>query len=589
MTTKKIGKYEIVRELGRGAMGIVYEGRDPDIGRKVAIKTIRFDVINRKAEQEEAQKRFMREAQSAGNLSHPNIVTIYDVGQDKGLTYIAMEFIEGEDLENLIAEGRRLPLESTINLIEQIGEALDFAHRHGIIHRDIKPGNVLIDKEGRPRLLDFGIARVSNSTMTQANTVMGTPYYMAPEQIAGRAVDHRADIFSLGAILYEILTLAKPFPGENMTTVIYRILNEEPPETRSFDRTLPAGLDYVVKKALAKNPAQRYQTCREFSDDLRNASAFAGQAFVGGTAAGGMEAAAPSEAKPRKPLLIVLGAMMLVVVVGTALVLLAKKSPRSADYGGGGGGIPVTAASKGDEAPVKTEDQGQAAQAAAAKPEAVKTEAAVKPSETPDAAPSRLPAGGGGGSLSKTETKAEPARDDDPVRRASEIEDRLQLVRTAFQRESFEVCMREARKILALAPDHPEAKKFLDMATIKYGPMRLQSMLLSYLDAVKRGTILDFFGLNGTPAFFNAIKTELLPLLATHDTFQATASGVSTLIMDNLDGTYRAEMTFSEIFTARSRARNRRVVISEGKVLWNLIQSGDNWLIQKITRLAPPD
>jgi len=330
-----------VRELGRGAMGIVYEGRDPDIGRKVAIKTIRFDVINRKAEQEEAQKRFMREAQSAGNLSHPNIVTIYDVGQDKGLTYIAMEFIEGEDLENLIAEGRRLPLESTINLIEQIGEALDFAHRHGIIHRDIKPGNVLIDKEGRPRLLDFGIARVSNSTMTQANTVMGTPYYMAPEQIAGRAVDHRADIFSLGAILYEILTLAKPFPGENMTTVIYRILNEDPPETRSFDRTLPAGLDYVVKKALAKNPAQRYQTCREFSDDLRNASAFAGQAFAGGTAAGGTEAAAPAEAKPRKPLLVVLGAMMLVVVVGTALVLLTKKSPRSADYGGGGGGIPA--------------------------------------------------------------------------------------------------------------------------------------------------------------------------------------------------------------------------------------------------------
>jgi len=151
------------------------------------------------------------------------------------------------------------------------------------------------------------------------------------------------------------------------------------------------------------------------------------------------------------------------------------------------------------------------------------------------------------------------------------------------------VCIREARKILALAPDHAEAKKFLDMATIKYGPMQIQSMLLSYLDAVKRGTILDFFGLNGTPAFFNAIKTELLPLLATHDTFQATASGVSTLIMDNLDGTYRAEMTFSEIFTARSRARNRRVVISEGKVLWNLIQSGEDWLIQKITRLAPPD
>jgi len=594
MGANKIGKYEILRELGRGAMGIVYEGWDPDIGRKVAIKTIRFDVISQRAEQDEAQKRFTREARSAGNLNHPNIVTIYDVGQDEGLTYIAMEYIEGESLETMIAEGRRPELEAVLSLIGQIGDALDFAHRHGIIHRDIKPGNILIDKDGRPRLLDFGIARVSSSTMTQTNMVMGTPYYMAPEQIAGKTVDHRADIFSLGTILYEILTLTKPFPGENITTVIYRILNEEPPEPRVYDQNLPAGLDYVVKKALAKNPAQRYQSCRELADDLRNSAAFEGMAFEGGAVPEGSEAALPqAEPKPRKTLLLIVGAMMAVVAIAAAVFLLTGKGSKSPDYAGGGVSPKTEAATPAVSADAKkpeTQESGKGGQ----KPGLEKTDlsAQIADRETPPAKPTenakqkgtKTPDKKEEEPVPKADTKTEPVKIEVSPKTAAEIEDRLQLVQTAFQKEAYDKCIKEARKILALDPAHAEARTYLDMATLKYAPIQLQSLMNVYRESVKRGALIDFFGLNGTPEFYNEIKAATQALVTDYEDFQVSVSGVSSQIIDRGDGSYRAELNFSEILTAVSRQKKTRVMLSEGKIKWDLVSRDEVWRIRKITR-----
>ncbi|MGD2294355.1 MAG: protein kinase [Candidatus Aminicenantes bacterium] len=270
----KIGKYNILGELGRGAMGVVFKGEDPLIGRIVAIKIIRLDAFHAPHEQAEAKTRFIREAQSAGNLTHPNIVTIYDVGEAEGTPYIAMEYIEGQSLEHVIISRKDFTLYSIFNLISQIGNALDYAHQKGIVHRDIKPGNILLDNTDRAHIVDFGIARVSTSTLTQSGTSLGTPSYMSPEQVAGRQVDHRSDIFALGVILYELLTYQKPFFGDSYTTVIYKIMNEDPPPLRTFNARLPEELDFIIRKALAKKPEERYQTCRQLADDLSSYQTF---------------------------------------------------------------------------------------------------------------------------------------------------------------------------------------------------------------------------------------------------------------------------------------------------------------------------
>ena len=354
MTEAKIGKYSIVGEIGRGAMGIVYKGVDPIIGRTVAIKTIRFDTLGQGTERDIAQKRFLREAHSAGNLSHPNIVTIYDVGEDQGVSFIAMEYVDGSSLEELMNVRQKFSLDEILRLIEQVADGLESAHKRGVVHRDIKPANILIDSEGRPRIVDFGIARISTSTMTQTNMIMGTPYYMSPEQISGRKVDHRADIFALGGILYELLTGQKAFPGDSLTTVIYKIMNEEPSPVRTFQKNLPEGLDFIVSKALAKAPEERYQNCREFIHDLRHYSQLKAPAPSPRQAEAVPPAPRPfvREARPevvrpeshRKTLVIILASMLAVTTIVIGVIVISPGSSNSIRTGGavaGPGPTPV--------------------------------------------------------------------------------------------------------------------------------------------------------------------------------------------------------------------------------------------------------
>jgi predicted Ser/Thr protein kinase len=265
----KAGRYDVVRELGRGSMGIVYQGYDPVIGRTIAIKTMLTEGLSPQ-EFEEFRARFQREAQAAGVLSHPNIVNVFDYGEDNGVLFLIMEYLEGKSLEKLVEGQNILPIETIIPMYDQVCGALDHAHQHGIVHRDIKPANIMILDNGLVKVTDFGIAKMVSMGMTQAGQVLGTPNYMSPEQVKGRQVDGRSDIFSLGIILYDLLTGEMPFSGQNVTTVIYKIINENPIPPRELDATIHPGLSYVVCKALAKSPDERYQTCRELADDLRN-------------------------------------------------------------------------------------------------------------------------------------------------------------------------------------------------------------------------------------------------------------------------------------------------------------------------------
>ncbi len=264
----KAGRYQIVSELGRGSMGVVYEGFDPIIGRTVAIKTMLPEGLSPQ-EFEEYKTRFQREATAAGKLAHPNIITVYDFGEDDGVLYLAMEFLEGKSLEKIVQEQTVLPIETILPIYDQICSALDHAHQNKVVHRDIKPANIMILQNGLVKVTDFGIAKMMDMGMTQAGQILGTPNYMSPEQVKGRQIDGRSDIFSLGVILYELVTGEKPFGGQNITTVIYKIINENPIPPRELDASIHAGLSYVISKALAKNPDERYQTCKELAEDLR--------------------------------------------------------------------------------------------------------------------------------------------------------------------------------------------------------------------------------------------------------------------------------------------------------------------------------
>ncbi|HWZ41927.1 MAG TPA: serine/threonine-protein kinase [Candidatus Saccharimonadales bacterium] len=267
MSAQTVGRYEVIGELGRGAMGVVYKAQDPNIGRVVALKTMRLDTHG--LDTEDMLRRFRNEARAAGLLNHPNIVTIYDAGEQDGIFYIAMEFIEGTTLHSILTEQRVLPPEEVIKIARQIGKGLDYAHASGIIHRDIKPANIMITATGIAKIMDFGIAKAGGG-MTNTGQVLGTPNYMSPEQVKGKPLDGRSDLFSLGVILYEMLTGEKPFIGQNVTTVIYKIVHENPIAPRDLDVTIHPGLSTVVAKALAKDPAYRYQSGAALLQDLEN-------------------------------------------------------------------------------------------------------------------------------------------------------------------------------------------------------------------------------------------------------------------------------------------------------------------------------
>jgi len=266
-----LGKYEILRELGRGGMGIVYKARDTRLGRIVALKELMIPQIIIGKERENLIERFHREAQAAANLSHPAIITVYDVGEENDHHYIAMEFLEGKSLKDYIASKTVLPFFVLIELFIKVCNALDLAHSKGVIHRDIKPDNIMITKEGGIKITDFGVARMSQglSSMTSDGTMLGTLGYMSPEQLAdARMVDGRADIFSIGAVLYELYTQVSPFAGETVGSTILKILTQEPIPPRKLNPNIPPELEQIILKALHKNPVFRYQTAKEVVLDL---------------------------------------------------------------------------------------------------------------------------------------------------------------------------------------------------------------------------------------------------------------------------------------------------------------------------------
>ena len=262
-----LGRYKILSIIGQGAMGVVYKAVDPMIDRTVAIKTVNLSF--NKDEQAEYELRFQQEIKAAGRLNHPNIVTVYDVGRNENMAYMAMEYLEGKELKDILAEEGRPAVASCVDWIAQIAQGLAFAHDNDIVHRDVKPSNIMIVRGGLAKITDFGIARMPASAVkTLTGLILGSPRYMSPEQVIGRNLDHRTDIFSLGVVLYEALTGLPPFDGDNVNAIMYATVNTLPASPSNANAAVPTMLDLIVAKALAKTVDERYQSMREFADDL---------------------------------------------------------------------------------------------------------------------------------------------------------------------------------------------------------------------------------------------------------------------------------------------------------------------------------
>lgn len=266
MVGKTISHYKILEKLGEGGMGVVYKAEDAKLHRTVALKFLRPDAV----ENRELKARFLSEAEAAAALTHPNICVVYEIDEADELSFIAMEYVEGENLAQKIRK-RPLPLDEALNLVTQVADGIQAAHERGVVHRDIKPGNVMIDAKSRAKVMDFGLAHLEEATkITRTGTIIGTPAYMSPEQVRGEKVDYRTDIWSLGVVLYEMVTGRLPFQGESGQAVALSIQNEQPEPTTALRSGIPKELDRIVSKALAKNPGERYQHVDELLVDLRS-------------------------------------------------------------------------------------------------------------------------------------------------------------------------------------------------------------------------------------------------------------------------------------------------------------------------------
>jgi serine/threonine-protein kinase len=410
---EKIGKYKILGVLGKGGMGIVYKGLDPDIEREVAIKTIRLDGFIDGPEKEEMLNRAIREAKAAGRLNHPNIITIFDVLREDDLTFIVMQYVDGRTLQALIESGKIFSPEDVIALLKPVAEALDFAHQNGIVHRDVKPANILIDKAGTPFLADFGVARMETSTMTGPGTTIGTLSYMSPEQIMGKTADGRADFFALGVILYELLAGRRPFVGNNLSTIVYKIVHEEPQRVTDINQSLPPGYEDVIRRALAKNPDDRYQSGREMIADLEDPGkiAEASRAYKLKTGTG----LAP-EGRKKRPFALAGGLLLLAAAAGVVYILYSRDAGESSN---------------------NTVSQN----------------------------------------ATKTQESAPPPPAESPPPRTAPDDDSLSQLKARFEARNFRETERLAEKILSEFPGDPSARDYLKKARGELSAAQIASLL----------------------------------------------------------------------------------------------------------------
>jgi hypothetical protein len=560
-----IGKYRILGILGKGGMGIVYKGLDPDIEREVAIKTIRFDTCPDGPIKEEMLARVTREAKAAGRLNHPNIITIHDVFREKDLTYIVMHYVEGQTLEALIGSGRVFSPREVIEVLKPVAEALDYAHANGIVHRDLKPANVLLETSGKPFLADFGVARMETSTMTGPGTTIGTLSYMSPEQVMGKSADGRADIFALGVMLFELLTGEKPFAGDNLSTIVYKIVHVEPRPITEFHRDLPAGYEAVIKRALAKDPAARYQTCRDLIQDLEDPESLSVATKDFELRSGVTEQVPAGRAKTRflVPGLI---AAVAVVVLGAFLVL----RPRPARGGSGG------AADRG-QAPAALPAQPSAADALAADLAKLRESFAAKSYDEAVR-------------LAEAVLRADPSQAEardylDKAKaeiRAAGISARLKAGVASFEAGDNLGCVKAMTEVLGSDPGNTVAQDYLYRADTTLSRRDIQGIIDQHHQAEARG---DIEGVLKSVAPGQAAAEEEVRYSNIFAIYVGIESKVSGPIDIRFQDRAHATATIPLAVQGLNRKDGRPDTFFFGQRIWDLEKQGNAWKIVRIQEI----
>jgi len=548
-------------------MGIVYKALDPDIERDVAIKTIRFDTLTDGTAKDDLMARFIREARAAGKLAHPNIITVYDVGREKDVTYIVMQYIEGQSLQALIDSGKRFSSQEIIEIMRPIGHSLDYAHANGIIHRDIKPANIMIDASGKPFLADFGVARIETSTMTQAGTTVGTLSYMSPEQVQGQTVDGRADIFALGVILYELLSGKKPFLGDNISTIVYKIVHEEPRRITEVNQDLPGGYELVIKKALAKNPEERYQTCQEMVSDLENSEKILEQTLAYETEKAKVTS---SEAKRKLGFVLALAFFGMAVVAGGAYLILSPKSKKPVQISQNletlkkEGVSPVTRSAGPAAGPAAVNDDGldKVKQAFESKnyEETSRLAEAILAGQ-----PTNLPA-------------------QDYLKRAraeilaGQVAVMVQSGIASYNAGNYGQCVQDMEKALKLNRDEKEAQKYLFLADTALSKKEVLALIERQRVAEENKDLLAVLSPVGSPSLANQLQSEYKLLFNGYDEIKSSISNISI----NFSSRSEARASFSHLLTAVYRKDGKKKIVFEGLKNWQLKKEGRTWKLRGI-------
>ncbi|UCE41702.1 MAG: serine/threonine protein kinase, partial [Candidatus Aminicenantes bacterium] len=543
-------------------MGIVYKALDPDIDREVAIKTIRFDLISDDEEKDELMLRFMREARAAGKLVHPNIITIHDVGKEKDMTYIVMQCIEGPSLQNWIASKKKFSAPDIIKLMLQLCDALNFAHESGIVHRDIKPANILLNQNGKPHICDFGVAHVEMSTITQTGATIGTPSYMSPEQVMGKKIDKRSDIFSLGAILYELLTGRRPFEGESITTVIYKIVNEEAVPLTQVRKELPPEFEQIMRRALAKDPNTRYGSCTELAADLKMIKHSSDETLAM-TSVQESAFAVKAPAQKRKKLFLPLALAGAAIVIGGFFLYQKWAGSRSS--------------SPDDSKPIILESVALDSRSMLSVLEVFETES------------EKLMKSYNRGNYSKAiqiaqSILAQDKQDQEALEYLAKARNKMSESQIAkyisagkreYESGNYEQSKINMAEALKINSKNAEAQRYFDLADKELSEEAIRQIVDRQRKAEEQKDLLTFLSDIGPEALANKKRADAMQLFNNYDDINSRIADLSISFLDS----DHADVSFSHLLVAVEKETGNNKVIFEGKKTLTLERLENTWKI----------